>query len=200
MKKTMQQGVQDMGDRGDEFAMPPEGQGVTGADSDEFAMPPERMEAAEAEGGKYAMPAVPRAVRLTFTYTGDDVRLVGRQPVEMVVPPADPVSQEAELGSWVEVRSGQEATLYRRMMPDLFRHDTEVFSPDPQKSVSRAPLDDVAGSFSVVVPELDEADHVALLSSALPSRAGAVGDQSAPGFTGAGEIARFAFRPEVGGR
>ncbi|MFN2495593.1 MAG: hypothetical protein ABR608_06770 [Pseudonocardiaceae bacterium] len=171
-----------MSDRGDEFAMPAEGEGAAGTDDDEFAMPP-----------------VPRAVRLVFDYEGDDVRLVSRQPVEMVVPPTDPVSgQEAELGSWVEVRSGQEATLYRRVIPGLFRADTEVFSPDPQYSVSRAPLDVPAGTVSVVVPELAEADHIALVSSARPSRAEAVGAEGAP--AAAVEVARFAFGPQGGQR
>lgn len=173
-----------MSDRGGEFAMPAEGEGAVRVDSDEFAMP-----------------ASPRAVRLTFTYEGDDVQLVSRQPVEMVVQPTDPVSgQEAELGSWVEVRSGQEATLYRRVVHDPFRHDTEVFSPDPQQSVSRAPLDVAAGTFSVVVPELAEADHVALLSSARSSRAEAVEEEGTRDLAGAMEVARFAFRPEGGGR
>lgn len=171
-----------MSDPGDEFEMPAEGQGVAGSDDDEFAMP-----------------SAPRAVRLVFDYEGDEVRLVSRQPVEMVVPPTDPISGlESALGSWVEVRSGQESTLYRRVIPGLFRNDTEVFSPDPQHSVSRAPLDVPAGTVSVVVPELDEADHIALLSSIRPRGAQAVEEEGGP--AAAVEVARFAFGPEGGQR
>ena len=49
-----------------------------------------------------------RAVRLTFTYEGDEVCLVSRQPVEMIAPPTDRLSRyEGEQGFWIEVRSRQ---------------------------------------------------------------------------------------------
>lgn len=188
-----------MSDHGDEFAMPPEGESTAGTGDDEFAMPAAGQRVAGAEDDEFAMPGAPRAVRLVFDYAGGEVRLISRQPVEMVVPPTDPVSgQEAESGSWVEVRSGGEATLYRRVIPGLFRADTEVFSPDPQRSVTRAPLDAPAGTVSVIVPELDEADHIALLSSWRPGGAEVAAAEGAP--AGAVEVARFDFGPAGGQR
>ena len=123
------------------------------------------------ERGQDGVPAPLRAVRLTFTYESDEeIRLVGRQPMEMVTPPTDALSgYEGEQGFWIEVRSDQDETLYRWVMQDPLRQDVEVFSPDPKEPVTRRPVEKPSGSFSVVVPDLEEADHVALLSSRAPS-------------------------------
>jgi hypothetical protein len=143
-------------------------------------------ERTEEEAGMPAPP--PRAVRLTFTYEGDQVSLASRQPVEMIAPPTDQLSgYEGEQGFWIEVRNDREETLHRRVMQDPLRRDVEVFSPDPEHSVYRVPVEKVSGSFVVVVPELEEADHVSLMSSAAPSAAA-----RAP----ANEFARFSLRPE----
>jgi len=86
-------------------------------------------------------------VRLTFTYEGDEVRLVSQQPVEMIVPPTNALSgYEGEQGFWVEVRSEQEAALHRRVMDDPLRQDVEVFSPDPEQSIARTPVEKPSGS------------------------------------------------------
>src|SRR3712207_91971 len=116
----------------------------------------------------------PRAVRLTFTYEGDEVRLASRQPVEMIAPPGDELSGR-EQGFWVEVRDEKDDTLHRLVMQDPLRRDVEVFSPDPERSVYRAPVEEPSGLFVVVVPDLEEADHVALMSSGAPSSAAARG-------------------------
>jgi hypothetical protein len=143
-------------------------------------------ERTEEEAGMPAPP--PRAVRLTFTYEGDQVSLASRQPVEMIAPPTDQLSgYEGEQGFWIEVRNDREEALHRRVMQDPLRQDVEVFSPDPEHSVYRVPVEKVSGSFVVVVPELEEADHVSLMSSAAPSAAA-----RAP----ANEFARFSLRPE----
>lgn len=143
-------------------------------------------------------PASPRAVRLTFGYESNDVRLVTRQSVKMVVPPTDALSgYEGQQGFWVEVRNEGNETLYRRVMHDPLRQDVEIFSPDPRESVARTPLEKPSGIFVVLIPDLDEADHVALLSSAAPSAPrvapeGAALDPMGP----ATELARFSLRPD----
>ena len=152
------------------------------------------------ERGQDGMPALPRAVRLTFTYEGEEVRLVSRQPVEMIVPPTDKLSgYEGEQGFWVEVRTSQDETLHRRVMEDPLRQDVEVFSPDPEQSVSRRPVEKPSGSFSMVVPDFDEADHVALMSSGAPSAAarGVSPEEAARAPSGsATEFARFSLRSD----
>jgi len=67
------------------------------------------------------------AMRLIFAYEGDDVRLVSRQPVTVVIPPSDPVSgYEGEQGFWIETRAADQTTLHRRILPDI----VGVVAPD----------------------------------------------------------------------
>jgi hypothetical protein len=155
------------------------------------------------ERGQGDMTAAPKAVRLTFTYEGHEVRLVSQQPIEKLVPPTDKLSgYENEQGFWIEIRSGQDKTLHRRVMQDPLRQDIEVFSPDSEESVVRRPLEKSSGSFSVVVPDLAEADHVALLSSGAPSAdaRGMTPEAASRAPSGpAIEFARFSLRPDYGG-
>ena len=139
----------------------------------------------------------PRAVRLTFTYEGDEVRLVNQRPLEMIAPPGDELSGR-EQGFWIEVRDDQDETLHRLVMQDPLRRDVEVFSPDPEQSVSQAPVEQAAGSFVVVVPDLAGADHVALMSSGAPGAAARGVSPEAASRAPAGpatEFARFSLRP-----
>jgi hypothetical protein len=152
------------------------------------------------ERGQDGMSASPRAVRLTFTYDGDEVSLVSRQPVEMIAPPTDRLSgYEDEQGFWIEVRNDHDETLHRLVMQDPLRQDVEVFSPDPEQSLVRVPVEKPTGIFSVAVPDLEGADHVALLSSGAPSAAARGMSPEAAARAPAGpatEFARFSLRPD----
>lgn len=140
------------------------------------------------------LPGSPGAVRLVFAVDGDDVGLVSRQAVDVVVPPSDPVSgYEGEEGFWVETRAADETTLHRRVLPDPFRRDMEVFTDDPDRSITRTPVTRRQGVFTVLVPADEEADHVALLSS---GTAAAQARSGAAAAAGALEVARFALRGE----
>ena len=136
-------------------------------------------------GQAAAQPGPKAAVRLIFEYEGDAIRLVSTQQVEMTVPPSDPLEvAENTAGFWIEVRDANDQPLYRRVMHNPVRHDVEVFSDDPQQSITRVPAQDPRGSFAVLVPAVPGADHVAVVSSPLGSDA-----PPAP----ASEIARFAI-------
>lgn len=109
----------------------------------------------------------PKAVRLTFSYQGDQVKLVSQQPVEMTVPPSDPVKgYEEQKGFWAEVKSDQDKTLFRRVLHNPTRNDAEVFTDDPEQSISRAPAPKRKGVFTVVVPATDKGQDVTLSRSA----------------------------------
>ena len=83
-------------------------------------------------------------------------------------------------------------------MQDPLRRDVEVFSPDPERSVYRAPVEDPSGIFVVVVPDLEGADHVALMSSGAPGAA-AAGGVSPEAAGPAAEFARFPLRADLEG-
>ena len=116
------------------------------------------------------------AIRLVFAHEGDQVRLVARQRVDMMTPPSDPLSPaEGAPGLWAEVRDTEGRTLHRRDLPDVLGPGVEVFEPDPARSASRADVERPPGAFAVLVPEIPEADHLALLAATHPT-----GTQLAP--------------------
>ncbi len=131
-------------------------------------------------------------VRLTFEYDENGIHLLDRLRVEKLAPPSDPVSgHQGQQGFWVEVRDSGEQVLHRRIMHDPFVTNREVFSPDPDHTVARRPVEEKRGTFIVEVPEVEEADHVALFSSAAPQ---ARSVQAAGGPAPAVEVARVALR------
>lgn len=106
------------------------------------------------------------AVRLIFSYDGDEVRLLSQQRVEMTLPPGDPLQAPSGVhGFWAEVRGVNGEVLYRWRMPDPLRADTEIFSEDPERTVSRTAIERPQGAFTVVVPDYAEAAELALVSS-----------------------------------
>jgi len=105
-------------------------------------------------------------MRLTFSYAGDNVKLISQQPVEMVVPPSDPVKGFSKhKGFWAELKNEKDKTLYRRVMHNPTRNDAEVFSDDPEQSISRQPAPKRKGVFALVVPDTDQGDSVTLSRS-----------------------------------
>ncbi len=111
-------------------------------------------------------PKSTNAMRLTFSYDGDDVKLVSQQRVEMMVPPSDPVGGFArQKGFWAELKSDKDKTLYRRVMHNPTRNDAEVFSDDPEQNISREPVPKRKGVFVVIVPDTDKGDTVTLSRS-----------------------------------
>jgi len=109
-------------------------------------------------------PAAPAAVRFVFAFDGDEVRVVSHRQVDMVVPEIDePTAAEPPAGLRTELRAGDGAVLDRRAVPAV-PVDVEVFSPGPEQTVQRMPVDRPAGVFVVLVPNLPDADHLALVS------------------------------------
>src|SRR5215208_4069038 len=69
-----------------------------------------------------------KAMRLTFSYDGDYVKLVSQKRTEMKVPPSDPVTAfKKQKGFWAELKNERDKTLYRHVMHNPTRNDAEVF-------------------------------------------------------------------------
>ena len=135
-----------------------------------------------------------KAMRLTFSYDGDSVKLVSQQPVEMIVPPSDSVKGfQKHKGFWAELKSEQDKTLYRRVMHNPTRNDAEVFSDDPEQSISREPALKRKGVFVVVVPDTDKGHAVTLSRSSAPVKGPARGIRALASKP-ATEFARFKLR------
>jgi len=122
--------------------------------------------AAKKSAAKKPAAVSPKAMRLTFSYQGDQVKLISQQPVEMTVPPSDPLKgYEEHKGFWAELKSDQDKTLFRRVLHNPTRNDAEVFSDDPKQSISREPAPKRKGVFVVVVPDTEKGHEVTLSRS-----------------------------------
>ena len=105
-------------------------------------------------------------MRLTFSYDGDDVKLVSQQRTEMKVPPSDPVTAfKKQKGFWAELKNERDKTLYRHVMHNPTRNDAEVFPETPGQSISREPAPKRKGLFVDVVPDTAKGEEVTLFRS-----------------------------------
>jgi hypothetical protein len=108
-----------------------------------------------------------KAMRLTFSYNGDDVKLLSQERTEMTVPPSDAVKGFAKhKGFWAELKSGSDKTLYRTVMHNPTKNDAEVFPESPGGVISREPAPKRKGVFVVVVPDTEKGEEVILSRSA----------------------------------
>ena len=108
-----------------------------------------------------------KAMRLTFSYDGDDVKLLSQQRTDMIVPPSDTVQGYGKYkGFWAEVRSGSDKTLYRTVMHNPTKNDAEVFPELPGGEITREPAPKRKGVFVVLVPDTDSGEDVILCRSA----------------------------------
>ena len=108
-----------------------------------------------------------KAMRLTFSYNGDDVKLLSQERTEMTVPPSDAVKGFAKhKGFWAELKSGTDKTLYRTVMHNPTKNDAEVFPESPGGLISREPAPKRKGVFVVVVPDTEKGEEVILSRSA----------------------------------
>ena len=112
-------------------------------------------------------PAPNKAMRLTFSYNGDEVKLLSQERTEMTVPPSDQVKGYAKhKGFWAELKSGSDKTLYRTVMHNPTKNDAEVFPDSPGGVISRQPAPKRKGVFVVVVPDTEKGEEVILSRSA----------------------------------
>lgn len=141
-------------------------------------------------------PQSTKALRLTFSYDGDKVKLISQQRTEMIVPPSDSVTGfRQQKGFWAEVKSESDKTLYRQVMHNPTRNDAEVF-PDPDtpgESISRQPAPKRKGVFVVVVPDTEKGNEVTLSRSS-PDETGPESGIRALASKPATEILRFKLK------
>jgi hypothetical protein len=91
----------------------------------------------------------------------------------MTVPPSDSLKgYKKHKGFWAELKGAQDQTLYRRVLHNPTRNDAEVFSDDPEQSISREPAPKRTGVFVVVVPATEAGHEVTLSRSAGPPAIG----------------------------
>jgi hypothetical protein len=132
-----------------------------------------------------------RAVRLICRADEHGVRVVSRRRLNALVPPSDEVEDvdsRGRAGFWIEVRDAAGNPSYRRVMADPLADEIEVSEEDG--TLFRRRITAGAITFALLVPDLDGADHVALLRG--------VPAGGRPGVA-AGEVARLPLRGQVPG-
>ena len=104
-----------------------------------------------------------RAIRLTFSYDGEKVTLLGQQRVEMIVPGSDPVLNEGPLlGCWLDLKDVQGRLLFRRAIHNPLLSSVEIFGQDQGRNIVRKSVDSAKGLFVVLLPDTEQIDHVVL--------------------------------------
>lgn len=114
--------------------------------------------------------ATPRAVRLTFAFSGDRLSLESRQGVEMTPVASDTDVEEearepgevAQFGFRIDVVDAEGRVLYRRAARHLIPESLEMPTGDPERPLARQAVDLQEGSFDVVVPLLEGAEDAVL--------------------------------------
>jgi hypothetical protein len=107
-----------------------------------------------------------RAIRLTFSYEGNNIKLISKQNMEKVLhPPVQNYIQENRTGSWYELSDDQQHLLHRQIIDNPIKVDAEVFSDNTTESITRHGLSDIRGAFSIVIPDIPESKNFDLFSS-----------------------------------
>jgi hypothetical protein len=141
-------------------------------------------------------PAKPKTLRLVYAYEGDEIKLVSKQSVDMLLP--SPESKPEALDSFglkYELRNKEEHPLFGNIIENPLRSDIEVFSDNPERTVRRVEMPKKKGVFVLLVPEIPEAENMVLLENK-PSerglRAFKAGETMTPEME-TKEIARFSM-------
>jgi hypothetical protein len=153
-----------------------------------------KTKAAKKTSPELTSPEPTKAMRLTFAYEGDDVKLVSQKRTEMKVPPSDPVTAYSkQKGFWAELKNERDKTLYRHVMHNPTRNDAEIFPETPGQSISREPAPKRKGLFVVVVPDTNKGEEVTLFRSS-PDEQGPASGLRALAREPATEIMRFKLK------
>jgi hypothetical protein len=113
----------------------------------------------------------PHAFRLTFSYRGTQISLVGSERVAMVVPASiEEPPEPATSGYSFALLDGNGRVIYLRPLHRPIRTDIEAYAPGQGRPIERAPLAQQEGRFTVLVPDLDAAHALRLSGPVDPHR------------------------------
>ena len=115
-----------------------------------------------------------RAVRIAVGYERDSLRVLSRQTVSMRTPPSDPLQPgERESSFWFTVEDSSGNPLYRRVMDNPVRFDTETPTDDPKRplqapkpealppALNFAPLENAANALTEAAARYQKAAEAA---------------------------------------
>lgn len=111
-------------------------------------------------------PNKPKTLRLVYAYEGDEVKLVSKQSVDMLLPAQETKPEAlASPGLKYELRDKEECSLFANIIENPLRSDIEVFSNNPKQTARRVEMPKKKGTFVLLVPEISEAENLVLLEN-----------------------------------
>jgi len=117
-----------------------------------------------------------RVLRAVIEYNEGTFRLERLIALKMMLPASDPeprdASGESSSGFWIELRSSEEAVLYRKILDDPLLYHHEGVDPSGPKNAIRR-IDWVPGTrtFSILIPDLPNGEQVVFFGSVIPNLA-----------------------------
>ena len=102
------------------------------------------------------------AIRLTFVHKAGRIQLQSRIGVDAIIAASRP---SGDHGFWVELRNRSDQPLFKQLIHNPIPEDREVFSPDATRSIARVTGARSEDVFSILVPNIPEADSLTLVSS-----------------------------------
>ena len=113
----------------------------------------------------------PYALRLTFAWRGAQISVVGSERIAMIVPASVPEPPEAATtGYSFALLDASGRVIYQRPLHNPIRIDTEAYSPGRGQPIERVPLGAGEGQFTVLVPDLANAQALQLSGPTDPRR------------------------------
>jgi hypothetical protein len=107
-----------------------------------------------------------RALRLTFSYSGTEIKLINEQNIESRIPPSDDLNEHEERsGFWYELRDKDGRTLYRKAIYNPISYDAEFLSERERGKFSRKKIPNPAGAFAIMVPDTPHGRTLVMFSS-----------------------------------
>lgn len=108
----------------------------------------------------------PKTLRLVYAYDGDEVKLVSKQRVDMLLPAQETKPEVlASPGLKYELRDKEECSIFSNIIENPLRSDIEVFSDNPKQTARRVEMPKKKGSFVLLIPEISEAENLVLLEN-----------------------------------
>jgi hypothetical protein len=110
---------------------------------------------------------VNRAIRLTFSYTNNEIKLISKQIIKKVLPPSFSIDDSKDYsGFWYQVTDDAQRILYLQVIHDPVRVYAEIFSNNPEdESISRKKIENIQGTFTILLPEIPDASKMAIFAS-----------------------------------
>jgi hypothetical protein len=110
-----------------------------------------------------------RALRLTFDYDGDEIRLRDSRPTRKRVPASDPLLRDGEernrSGFWIELTDSKQRPIWRRVLEDPRLAALEAPAEEGRGALERATVTAPKGSFRALLPDRRDARHVKVVAS-----------------------------------